>query len=68
MTEKELQEFLRAIENVNAQYPGREGALKLLMEEGVLDADGKLTKHYAEGVEAVRKEKEKQKAKREQAA
>lgn len=68
MTEKELQQFRQAIQNVRAKYPGREGALKLLMEEGVVDANGSLTKRYAEGVEAARKAKEQQKGKKEQAA
>ncbi|MFS8038689.1 hypothetical protein ACI7BZ_17320 [Xanthobacter sp. AM11] len=56
MTEKELEAFRKALQSVRCRYgDSREGAIKLLMEEGLVNAEGKLTEQYAAGVQAVRK-------------
>ncbi|MFG1299037.1 hypothetical protein V5F49_04490 [Xanthobacter sp. V3C-3] len=59
MTEDDLKAFRRALATVRSKFGNdREGAIRLLREEGVVTAEGKLTEHYAEGVEAVRRSKE----------
>ena len=47
MTQEELKEFLAAMARVRAVHMATpEKARKFLMEEGVIDENGKLTEHY----------------------
>jgi hypothetical protein len=47
VTEQELKEFLAAMARVRAVHMATpEKARQFLMEEGVIDENGKLTEHY----------------------
>ena|SRR6266404_2093119 len=46
MTQKHLDDFIAACEELHKKYNTPELARQFLQEEGVLDADGKLTEYY----------------------
>ena len=46
MTQKHLDDFIAACEELHKKYNTPELARQFLPEEGVLDADGKLTEYY----------------------
>lgn len=48
MSEQELQEYLKAIRHASEEVKSREDALKKLVEEGFLTADGRLSPNYQE--------------------